>query len=322
MLQTGLSVPWGLAFLPDGSALLSERDTMTLQHVSSDGHTITTVGVVPGVVPNGEAGLLGLAVPTDYAAHPAVLAYYTAAEDNRVVRLGLSTAGGKLALTGEATPLVTGIRKAGNHDGGRLVVGPDGYLYVGVGDAAVPGAAQDTSSLNGKILRVTMEGKPAPGNPFGTAVYSYGHRNPQGLAFDEAGRLFAVEFGQNTYDEVNLITAGGNYGWPTVEGDGGSGQGFTDPLVTWATGDASPSGDAIAGGSIWVAALRGERLWQVPLDGTGGTGTPVPLFSGDHGRLRTVVRAPDGALWVTTSNRDGRGTPGADDDQLLRVPLA
>ena len=176
--------------------------------------------------------------------------------------------------------------------------------------------------LGGKVLRVTPDGAPAPGNPFGTAVYSLGHRNVQGLAFAPDGRLYAVEFGQNRFDEINLITAGGNYGWPDAEGVARR-PGFADPLVTWSTDEASPSGLAVAGGALWAAGLRGERLWRTPLTGPGTVGPSEALLSGEYGRLRAVAPTPDGtALWVSTGNRDGRGSPTGDDDRILVVPLS
>jgi glucose/arabinose dehydrogenase len=141
----------------------------------------------------------------------------------------------------------------------------------------------------------------------------------QGLAWDAEGRLFATEFGQNTWDEVNHIVAGANYGWPTVEGTSTDPR-FRNPIVQWSTSQASPSGAAIAGDTLYAAALRGTRLWTVPLTGDGGAGTPVAELTGQFGRLRTVELGPDGFLWVTTSNRDGRGTPAATDDRVLRFP--
>jgi glucose/arabinose dehydrogenase len=167
---------------------------------------------------------------------------------------------------------------------------------------------------------MTLDGKPAPGNPFGTLVYTYGHRNVQGMAWDSRGRMFASEFGQDRFDEINRIEPGRDYGWPVVEGFGGDRKRYTPPLLTWTTDEASPAGAAIAGGTLYVGALRGERLWRVPLDGA-EAGAPQALLDGRYGRLRTVVTAPDGSLWVTTSNRDGRGSPAADDDRIVRVAV-
>ncbi|TDQ53647.1 PQQ-dependent sugar dehydrogenase [Actinorugispora endophytica] len=317
-VAAGLRVPWDVAFLPDGAALVSERDSGRVVRVAPDGAT-TEAGTVGGVVAEGEGGLLGLAVSPSYAEDSAVYAYFTAAEDNRIVRMAYDPADG---LSG-AEVIVDGLPKAGNHNGGRIAFGPDGMLYAGTGDAGREELAQDTGSPAGKILRMTPDGEPAEGNPFGNLVYSYGHRNVQGLAWDEDGRMFGVEFGQDAFDEVNVIEPGGNYGWPEVEGVGGSDE-YVDPVVTWTTDEASPSGAAVAGGSLWVAALRGERLWRIPLTGAddGPVYEPEALFVGEYGRLRAVAAEPGGdAVWVGTSNHDGRGAPAGDDDRLLRVPL-
>ncbi|MFL1432961.1 MULTISPECIES: PQQ-dependent sugar dehydrogenase [unclassified Nocardiopsis] len=313
---TGLEVPWGIAVLPDGSVLVAERDTAEVVRVAADG-TTESVGTVDGVSPGGEGGLLGLAVDPAFPNEPYVYVYFTSASDNRIARLEYDPQEG---LTGQET-LLDGIPAAGNHNGGRIAFGPDGFLYVGTGDAGDPALSQDRDSLGGKILRITAEGEAAEGNPFDNRTYSYGHRNVQGLAWDEDGRLYATEFGQNEWDEVNLIEPGGNYGWPEVEGEGG-GDGYTDPLVTWTTAEASPSGAAVADGSLWVASLRGARLWEVPLTGDGGVGEPTAHFTGDHGRLRTVLVTSEGdSLWLSTSNRDGRGDPAEEDDRLFLVPL-
>ncbi|MFI0356682.1 PQQ-dependent sugar dehydrogenase [Actinomadura sp. 9N407] len=312
-LAGGLEVPWAIAFLPDGNALVTERDSARLLQVTPQGK-VSEMGKVPGVEPGGEGGLMGVAVSPSYQQDRLVFLYFTAAEDNRVVRF--RNDGGVGALQ----PVITGIPKAGNHNGGRIAFGPDRMLYVATGEVGRTELAQDRDSPGGKILRVTPDGKAAPGNPYDSRVWTYGHRNVQGLAWDDAKRMYATEFGQNTYDEINRIEKGANYGWPEVEGVGGKGR-YTDPLLTWTTAEASPSGLGYAAGSLWAAGLRGERLWQVPLDAKGETGRPVAHFEGRYGRLRAVVRAPDGrSLWVTTSNRDGRGTDQGD-DKILLVPL-
>ncbi|MET0520947.1 MAG: PQQ-dependent sugar dehydrogenase [Jiangellaceae bacterium] len=310
-VATGFDVPWGLVFLPDGSALLSERDTARILSVSADGG-VTEVGPVEGVQPGGEGGLLGLAVAPD--SPETVYAYFTAAEDNRVVRMPYR--GGAL---GAAEVVVDGIPKAGNHNGGRLAFGPDGKLYVSTGDASRPERAQDLDSLGGKILRLNPDGSIPADNPFdGSPVFSYGHRNVQGLAFDDDGNLWASEFGQNTWDELNLIQAGQNYGWPVVEGVGGDDR-FVDPVAQWSTDEASPSGIAFVRDTVFMAALRGERLWQIPVqDGTAGS--PADFAVGEFGRLRHAEVAPDGSLWVLTNNT-ARGTPREGDDRILRVTL-
>ena len=309
-----LAVPWGIAFLPDGSALVAERDTARVVRVTPNGQ-VTTVGTVPGVVPGGEGGLLGLATSPNFASDNLVYAYFTAASDNRIVRMTFT--GGQL---GAPQPVLTGIPKASIHNGGRIVFGPDGMLYAGTGDAAQGSNAQNVNSLGGKVLRMTPTGQPAPGNPFpGSVVYSLGHRNVQGLAFDASGRLWVSEFGQNLADELNLIRAGGNYGWPTCEGACNRSE-FIDPVRQWAPAEASPSGIAIANNVIYMASLRGARLWRMPIAGD-GVQTPQAFFVGTYGRLRTVERSPDGGLWLATNNRDGRGTPRQGDDRILHVQL-
>jgi glucose/arabinose dehydrogenase len=308
---SGLDVPWGVAFLPDGSALVAERPTGRIAQIPNGGGRARNLMRVPGVVPDGEGGLLGLAVSPRYSSNGLVYAYLTTASDNRIVRFRLG---------GSVRPILTGLQKASIHDGGRIAFGPDGKLYAGVGDAGNSSNAQNRSSRNGKILRINADGSIPRDNPFpGSPVWSLGHRNVQGLVWDSAGRLWATEFGQNAFDEVNLIREGRNYGWPVVEGRGSTQGGrFTNPKVTWRTSEASPSGAAILGGDLYVGALAGRRLWRIPLNGA-STGRPTALLSGRYGRLRTVIAAPGGGLWVTTSNRDGRGSPSDGDDRVLLV---
>ncbi|MFF3239036.1 PQQ-dependent sugar dehydrogenase [Micromonospora sp. NPDC002931] len=312
-MARGIDVPWGLAFLPDGDAVVAERNTGRVLRLSPGGGDPRQVYEVPGVVAGGEGGLLGLAVSPTFAEDNRIYAYFTAEQDNRVVRLRLD--GGRPEV------IFDGIAKASYHNGGRIAFGPDGMLYVGTGDAGDTQRSQDPASPNGKILRLTPDGAPAAGNPSaGSPVYSLGHRNVQGLAWDSAGRLFATEFGQNELDEVNHIEPGRNYGWPRVEGTGDTDGGrYTNPLVTWPVREASPSGLAIAADVAYVAALRGERLWTVPLNG-GTAGEPSAQLVERYGRLRTVQVAPDGALWLTTSNTDGRGDVRDGDDRILRFP--
>ena len=315
VIATGLQVPWGVAFLPGGDALVSERTTARIVRVPAAGGPAQPVMQVPDVDTNaGEGGLLGLAVSPTYARDQLVYAYLTTAQDNRVVRFKLGA---------QPQPILTGLDRNVIHDGGRIAFGPDGMLYIGTGDAGNGPVAQDPESLNGKILRLRPNGGIPDDNPFrGSPVWSVGHRNVQGLAWDRAGRLWESELGQDAVDEINLIRPARNYGWPRVEGRGNTAGGrFTNPLVTWSPAEASPSGAAVAGGALYVGALRGQRLWRVPLDGE-RTGRPQALLDGRYGRLRTVLVAPDGALWVTTSNRDGRGKPSPDDDRIIRVQLS
>lgn len=310
-----LAAPWGVTFLPDGTALVGERDTTRVLAVPAGGGRVREVGRVTIAAPQGEAGLLGLAASPDFAEDGLVYAYVSTSEDNRVVRMEYD--GRRL---GEPRPVLTGIPTGFIHDGGRLLFAEDGTLFVSTGEIGQEELAQDRDSLAGKILRITPEGDPAADNPReGSPVWTMGHRNVQGLAFDDRGRLWASEFGANTWDELNLIDRGRNYGWPRVEGRGG-GDDYRDPFVQWRTSEASPSGLAFHDGSLWMASLRGARLWQVPVTAR-GTGTPRDWFVGDYGRLRTVVVAPNGNLWVTTSNRDGRGDPAPEDDRILEVAL-
>ena len=311
-LTKDLDSPWGLAALPDGDLLVSSRDERTITRVDTATGRRTPLGEVPGVVPEGEGGLLGLAARDGH-----VYAYLTAERDNRIVRMRL---GDRL---GAPEVILSGIPKGFVHNGGRIAFGPDGMLYAGTGETGRTGLAQDRTSLGGKILRMTPEGRPAPGNPFpGSPVYSYGHRNVQGLTWDEDERLWASEFGQNTWDELNLIEPGKNYGWPRVEGRAGV-SGFVDPVAQWKTEDASPSGIAYARGAVWMAGLRGERLWRIPVPAAGAeqSGDPEAFLQGEYGRLRTVLAAEGGGLWLTTSETDTRGTPGAGDDRILRLEV-
>ncbi|GAA4890960.1 PQQ-dependent sugar dehydrogenase [Streptomonospora salina] len=324
-VATGLEVPWGVAALPGGGALVSERDSGRILRMSPDGATaeVGTVGAASG---QGEGGLLGIAVRPGQERPEELFAYFTADSGNRIARFALDRSGGGPPSLGESRTLVEGIPSAAFHNGGRIAFGPDGMLFAATGDAGDGTRSQDTDSLGGKILRMTPDGDPVDGNPFDDLVYSYGHRNVQGLAWDADGTLFATEFGQDRVDEVNVIEAGGNYGWPEVEGTGGDNapDEFIDPVVTWSVEEASPSGAAIAGNSLWVAALRGERIWRVPLTGSEGdpAGEPEALFTGDYGRLRTVTPVSGGGdLLVSTSNRDSRGDPAEEDDRILRIPL-
>ncbi|MCP2636802.1 PQQ-dependent sugar dehydrogenase [Microbacterium sp. HD4P20] len=317
-LAAGLQAPWSVVPLAEGGALISQRDDGQILELAPGG-ALRAVGTVPGVVSGGESGLHGLAL---FARDGEMLlyAYFGAADDNRVIRMALLGEPGSLML-GEPETILTGIPRANTHNGGRIAFGPDGHLYITTGDAQRRDASQDPEALGGKILRVTPDGDPAPGNPWGNAVYSLGHRNVQGIAWTADGTLWASEFGQNTWDELNRIEAGGNYGWPLVEGEGGAPE-FIDPVAVWATSEASPSGIAARDATVFIAGLRGERLWMLDTRGGAAAAEPVAALAGQQGRLRDAVVAPDGSLWILTNNTDGRGSPRPEDDLLLRVELA
>jgi len=315
-IATGLDVPWGLAFLPDGTALVTERDSGRILAIA-DGQ-VREVGSFAGVSnPGPESGLLGIAVSPSYDEDRRIFVYLTTETDNRILRM---TYDGR-ALADEQV-ILEGIPNGFIHDGGRLAFGPDGNLYASTGETGNGELAQDKGSLGGKILRITQDGDPAPGNPDpDSPIWSWGHRNVQGLAFDDDGRLWASEFGASTWDELNLIRKDGNYGWPIVEGNGGGnggGNDFIDPQAVWSPAHNSPSGLAFREGYLWLGSLRGQRLWRIDVR-SGTAKDPTDFFVGEYGRLRTVVVAPDGNLWVTTSNRDGRGDPRPGDDRILEI---
>jgi glucose/arabinose dehydrogenase len=317
-LATGLVVPWSIGFLPDGSILVTERPGM-LKRVAKDGRVLDVkgVGTVKAI---GEGGLLGLAVHPHFDQNHWIYLYRTVEAAggirNRVDRFRLDD-----DTLSEQTTIVQGIPAAAEHDGGALAFGPDGDLYAATGDAGQSASAQDLSSLAGKILRVNDDGAVPADNPFGTAVWSYGHRNVEGLAFDAGGQLWATEHGrsglQTGFDELNQISAGANYGWPTIQGDeeaAGMRKGFvhSGPTEPWA-----PAGAAFLGTSVFFGGLRGESLYQAKVNGN--PVTVLAHFQGEFGRIRAVAAGPDHQVYFTTSNTDGRGFPRQGDDQLIRV---
>ena len=312
-VATGLDAPWSVVFAGE-TPLVSERDSGRIFEVLPDGST-RQVGTVEGIVHRAEDGLLGLAVDPQRRLY----AYSTARDGNRVQRFALTGTAGSYGL-GPAETIIDGIPANATHNGGRLAFGPDGMLYVTVGDAQDRPAAQDLGSTSGKILRMTPDGGVPADNPFpDSLVYSYGHRNVQGVGWAADGTMFASEFGQDTWDELNVIVAGGNYGWPNVEGIANA-DGFINPVQQWPTDEASPSGLTVAGGTVYMANLRGQRLRAIPaadpadVDGTNE-------YFGDYGRIRAVTVAPDGTLWFLTNNTDGRGNPRSGDDRIVSVTL-
>ena len=311
VLTSDLTTPWSVVFVGQ-TALISSRDTGEILELVGD--TTRVVGTVPGVVHRGESGLLGLALDDQRRLY----AYSTGAEGNRIHRFTLTGEPGSLSL-GEAEVILDGIPAASYHDGGRIAFGPDGMLYATTGDAGQRTASQDPEDLGGKILRMTPDGDIPTDNPFpDSLVYSLGHRNPQGIAWDADGRLFAAEFGQDTWDELNIITPGGNYGWPEIEGVGNNPD-YIDPIQQWGTDEASPSGIAIIDGTLFVANLRGKTLRAIPV---ADPGPSSDYLTTEFGRFRDVALGPDGTLWVLTSNTDSYGTPSDGDDRVLRVELS
>ena len=307
---TDLDAPWSVVFV-GATPLVSERDSGRILEVLPDGST-REVGSLDDVVHGGEGGLLGLAVDAD----DRLYAYSTGPNGNRIQRFPVTGEPGSYALGGGET-LLDGIRAAGNHNGGRLAFGPDGMLYASVGDASERELAQDPSSLNGKILRMTPDGGVPPDNPV-ARLARLQLRAPEraGSRMGPDGTMFATEFGQNTWDELNVITAGANYGWPVVEGAAGDGR-FVDPVQQWSTDVASPSGMIGIGGTLFIANLRGQVLRAVPV--------ADPASSTEHfgelGRLRAVASAPDGSLWVghQQHRRPRRSTTGRRPDRARRA---
>ncbi|MBT2451676.1 PQQ-dependent sugar dehydrogenase [Streptomyces sp. ISL-43] len=317
----GLESPWGVAPLPDGNLLVASRDKGTISRVDVGTGAVTRIGEVPGVAPGGEGGLLGLALSPSFASDHMVYVYFTTESDNRIARLRYDDKRPVGNRLGAPDTVLRGIPKGLIHNGGRIAFGPDKMLYAGTGESGDPGLAQDKKSLGGKILRMTPDGQPVHGNPEAdSVVYSYGHRNVQGLAWDKDKRLWAAEFGQNTWDELNLIEPGGNYGWPEAEGKAGK-PGLRDPVAVWKTDEASPSGIAWAQGSVWMAGLKGQRLWRIPLAGANPVAEPEAFLKGDYGRLRTVVALGADKLLLVTSETDGRGSPESGDDRILTLTV-
>ena len=316
VLAGGLDIPWGLAFLPHGSMLVTERPGRIRLYDAEKGLLDNPLVVVGDVVHRGEGGLLGIAVHPEFPEQPYVYVYYTYQEAqalaNCVVRYTL--VGDNL---GNRQVLLAGIPGANIHNGGRLKFGPDGFLYVMTGDASVPERAQEVGSLAGKILRLADDGSIPADNPFpDSLVYSLGHRNPQGLAWDDEGRLWSTQHGQSTTDEVNRIRPGANYGWPVIRGDE-SAQGLESPFLHSGRDTWAPSGLVHVDGSLFFAGLRGGSLFEVQLP----SAVLLRHLQGEFGRVREAVVGPDGGLYLLTSNRDGRGTPAADDDRLIRVDM-
>ncbi len=317
VLAENLEIPWALDFLPGGDIILTERPGRIRLFIPGRGLADEPLLTLPHVEHRGEGGLLGLALHPSYPDSPYLYVYYTYRDNNalanRVVRFTLQDR----QLTDEEV-LLDGIPGANVHNGGRIKFGPDGKLFITTGDARNPELSQSPDSLGGKILRITAEGGIPDDNPFaGSPVYSLGHRNPQGLAWDDAGRLWSTEHGAAARDELNLIEPGLNYGWPVIEGDQTM-RGMETPVVQSGRETWAPSGLAHVDGEFFFVGLRGQSLYQVVPDEDFGV---IRHLQGEFGRLREAVVGPDGNLYLLTSNRDGRGRPVDGDDRLIRVEL-
>lgn len=315
ILAKGLEVPWGIAFLPDGGALITERDTGRILQLGPEsdakGLKVTEVQRLEEVQASGDGGLLGIAVSPKYETDKTVYVYYSTAKDNRI---------GKLVLKGKLQPILTGIPRSRNDNGGQLAFGPDGFLYAGTGDGTNGTQAQNQKSLGGKILRMTTAGKPAPGNPTkNSLVWSLGHRNVQGIAWDQTKRMYATENGQPKSGELNVIVKGKNYGWARSDGAGTDPK-LTNPLYSWPIADSYCAGVAALEQTLATACLLGKRLWLLNITENGTVlGSPQALLNGEYGRLRGLVAAPDGSLWASTSNQEDGGSPTPDDDRIIRL---
>lgn len=316
VIAENLQIPWEIAFLPTGEMLVTQRPGKLLLV----DRTTNLIAEIEGVEHVGEGGLQGMAIHPKYNESNFIFLYLTSKDSgkliNRVERYRLLD--GKLQ---DKTVIMDAISGASFHDGGRVEFGPDGYLYIATGDAGKTQLSQDKSSLNGKILRVDAEGNPPSDNPFGNEIYSIGHRNVQGLAWDDKGKLWSTEHGpsglQSGFDEVNLIRSGENYGWPDIKGDETT-LGMQNPEIHSGADDTwAPAGAAYWDGSLFFGGLRGEALYE--FSSLEGIPEIKAHFKGEFGRIRAVVLGPDEYIYISTSNTDGRGQSRSGDDKIIRI---
>jgi len=319
VVATGLTVPWDVAFLPDETMLVTER-IGNLVHINKDG-TKKTIKL-PRTVLRGEGGLLGITLHPDFEINKFIYLYMTTRMEGTETRNAVFRYQFENDTVTNEQIIIQNIPGALYHDGGRLEFGPDGLLYITTGDAQTSAIAQNKNSLGGKILRIHDDGSTPADNPYNTAVYSYGHRNPQGLAWDGAGRLWETEHGRSGavtgMDEINLIEAGKNYGWPTIEGDKTRPDMIGPALHSGANETWAPASLLFYKGKLYFGGLRGETLYEAELDGAKVTKLNR-YFTGEFGRIRTIRLGPDGMFYLTTSNRDDRGKPGPDDDRIIKI---
>lgn len=323
VIAEGLDTPWSLVFLPDNTILITERPGRVRKINSQGTLEKTPVATLTQVEEIGEGGLLGIEKDPDFDSNNYLYLYYTYNGSanptlNRVSRFTYTGTSLK-----DEKVLIDAIPGNSNHNGGRIKFGPDGYLYITTGDAEEPSRAQDKNSLAGKILRITKNGAAAPGNPFGTRVYSYGHRNPQGITWTDKGVLYETEHGPSGgdfgtgRDELNLIDSGKNYGWSTIIGND-TRAGMVTPLKNSGTGTWAPGGIAFLNGSLFFGGLRGSALYESTISGN-TVSNITEHFKDEFGRIRDVIVGPDNMLYITTSNNDGRGIPKIGDDKVIRV---
>lgn len=304
IVAQGLEVPWALVFLPDANILVTER--IGKVRLIQNGKLLEKPIATLNVKQTGEGGLHGIAIHPNFPKEPYIYLYYTysTSSNDSLNRVSRFVFDGQ-TLTDEKI-IVDKIPGAIFHDGGRIKFGPDGFLYITTGDALNPSLAQDKNSLAGKILKVTAEDQ--------VEIYSYGHRNPQGIAWDDKGRLWATEHGESATDEINLIEQGKNYGWPAVRGDQ-TRKDMIAPVLQSGTQTWAPAGVAFYDESLFFGGLRGQALFELNLQNL----QLKEHFKNEFGRIREVILGPDKMLYITTSNRDGRGSPAPDDDKIIRI---
>lgn len=324
IVATGLEVPWSIAFAPDGRILITERPGR-LRVIAGGKLQAEPLFTFPNVSTRSEEGLMGLALHPDFKKNRLLYVCFATNRENAMTDEVVRYRDTGTTLVDPKT-IVTGIPAARYHAGCRLKFGPDRKLYVTTGDATDGPIAQNLSSLGGKILRVNDDGSVPDDNPFrGSPVWTYGHRNPQGLDWDpKSGLLFATEHGPSGFDggfggdEVNIIEKGLNYGWPVIH-HAQKREGMVSPVADY-TPACAPAGAAFWKGDFFFGCLRGERVQRIVLDASDRrkVGTQYRQYT-KFGRIRDVVVGPDGALYLATSNRDGRGDPAEDDDKIIRI---
>lgn len=322
VLAIGVPQPWAIAFLPDGSGLVTERKTGDIIEIdkspsASGPAEPTTVGHVSGIDASGDGGLLGIAVSPKYKTDGTVYVYYTTKTDNRIASMKLGD------HQGVPKVILKGIPRGATDNGGALVFGPDGDLYAATGDAGnakggVKAPSQEVTSLAGKILRMTPAGKPVGG---ASLVYARGLHDVEGLAFDGNKHLYAIDASKSA-DNLLLVTKNADFGWPAIGGDVAP-QDRPQPIQTFPLSESTCAGIAVIANAVATACPTGKRVWISQVTARGGTlGAPTSTLEDSYGRLRAIAAASDGSFWVGTSNTDGHGKPSDEDDQILRVIVA